>query len=98
VGGATMVLFSYRWRTVCKSSIHLKQGSLPEEMSQTWLTNKKQGKIRLRDALTVTLSSYATYVSINRKKYFYFNLYENQSGTSKINTTSLDVPYLDIDL
>jgi hypothetical protein len=43
VGGATVVIFSYRWRTVCKSSSHW------EETSQTLLTNKKQGKIRLWD-------------------------------------------------
>jgi hypothetical protein len=30
-----------------------KQGLMPEEMSKTLLTNKKQGKMRLRDATNI---------------------------------------------
>jgi hypothetical protein len=48
-----------------------EQGPVPEEMSQTLLTNKKQGKIRPRDTTNIIKLSQ---LSINLKKYFYFDI------------------------
>ncbi len=58
---------------------------MPEEMSQTLLINKKQGKIRLRDAINIFWS---TKLRINRKKYFIFIKQEEPLKNLKI---SLDL-------
>ncbi len=63
VGSAKSLTF---FAPTAKSFSHRKQGTVPEEMSQTMLTNKKQGKMRLRDATNIIKS---TKLSINRKKY-----------------------------
>ncbi len=46
VVGAGLVIFLQRWRKIC-TILHAngKQGLIPEEMSQTLLTNKKQGNV-----------------------------------------------------
>jgi hypothetical protein len=42
VVGAVFVIFLRRWRTTCTASpANMKQEPIPEEMSQTLLTNKK---------------------------------------------------------
>ncbi len=42
--GAVLVIFLRRWRTIAQSA-NGTQGPIPEEMSQTFLTNKKQGNL-----------------------------------------------------
>jgi hypothetical protein len=43
VVGAALVVFLRRWRKICTIRQPMEsKGSLPEEMSQTLLTNKKQ--------------------------------------------------------
>ncbi len=43
VVGALLVVFLRHWRKIC--TILGKQGPVPEEMSQTLLTNKRQGNL-----------------------------------------------------
>jgi hypothetical protein len=52
VGSATLVilLLAYRLQNLPANG---KQEPVFEEMSQTMLTNKKQGKMRLRDTLNI---------------------------------------------
>jgi hypothetical protein len=46
VVGAALVVFLRRWRKICTNpSANSKQGPIPEEMSQTLQTNKKQGNL-----------------------------------------------------
>jgi hypothetical protein len=43
VVGAILVIFFWAWRKICK--IFQAMGSKAEEMSQTLMTNKKQGNL-----------------------------------------------------
>jgi hypothetical protein len=66
--GAVLIVFLRRWRKICTilQPMHGKQGQIPEEMSQTLLTNKKQGNLDLVQADNIIKP---TTSRINRKKY-----------------------------
>ncbi len=56
--GAVIVIFFWRWRTICKMHslpANMKQLARAdtEEMSQTLLTNKKQGNLDLVHAANI---------------------------------------------
>ncbi len=56
VSGLLLVRFPCHWRTRYRPQNLLangKQGPVPEERCQTLLTNKKQGKMRPRDATNI---------------------------------------------
>jgi hypothetical protein len=45
VVGSVLVVFLLRWRKFSTTPANGKQGPIPEEMSQTMLTNNKQGNL-----------------------------------------------------
>jgi hypothetical protein len=45
VVGAKFVIFLWYWHTICSFPANEKQGPTPDEMSQSLLTNMKQGNL-----------------------------------------------------
>jgi hypothetical protein len=45
VVGTKFVIFLWYWHTICCSPANGKQGPIPDEMSQSLLSNKKQGNL-----------------------------------------------------
>jgi hypothetical protein len=67
-----MVISFCRWRTVCKIFHPMGiEGWCLKKCPKTLLTNKKQGKMRSRDATNIIKPSK---LSSNQNKYFYFNI------------------------
>jgi hypothetical protein len=72
--------------------MHGKQGPVPKEISQTLLTNKKQGKLDLVHAPNIIMS---TRTSINREKYT-FCVVKSLEHLKDLKTGR--VPYLGLEL